>query len=263
MAPRAASILSAAVANSAPSTPFRRPRRAANRSPGAASRRTRVRPSAPIEKPTSGWAMASRLRTSRAWPVSVRSALRNLSRAGVAKNRSRTSIRVPAGWAAGAGADLTPRSSVISQPCAEPAARVTSRTRPTAPIEGSASPRKPSVAMRLRSSSASLEVAWRSTASARSPASMPWPSSATAMAPRPACSSVTSMRRAPASRAFSTSSLTTEAGRSTTSPAAMRLTVASLSTRTVTPGPPRRGGPASCLPRPRAGRRGPRPAPRP
>jgi hypothetical protein len=31
----------------------------------------------------------------------------------------------------------------------------------TAPIEGSASPRKPSVRMRSRSSSSSLEVAWR------------------------------------------------------------------------------------------------------
>src|SRR6266404_7963589 len=40
------------------------------------------------------------------------------------------------------------------------------------------------------------------------------------------------MRVAPASSAFSTSSLTTLAGRSTTSPAAMRLTVVSESWRT-------------------------------
>jgi hypothetical protein len=40
------------------------------------------------------------------------------------------------------------------------------------------------------------------------------------------------MRRAPASSAFSTSSLTTLAGRSTTLPAAMRLTTASESWRT-------------------------------
>ena len=39
--------------------------------------------------------------------------------------------------------------------------------------------------------------------------------------------SVTAMRVAPASSAFSTSSFTTAAGRSTTSPAAMRLAVVS------------------------------------
>ena len=39
---------------------------------------------------------------------------------------------------------------------------------------------------------------------------------------------------APASRAFSTSSLTMEAGRSTTSPAAMRLAISGGSTRIVT-----------------------------
>ena len=36
-------------------------------------------------------------------------------------------------------------------------------SRATAPIEGSASPRKPSVSIASRSSPASLEVAWRST----------------------------------------------------------------------------------------------------
>ena len=41
--------------------------------------------------------------------------------------------------------------------------------------------------------------------------------------PPPPPSVRTSMRRAPASSAFSTSSLTADAGRSTTSPAAMRL----------------------------------------
>ena len=40
------------------------------------------------------------------------------------------------------------------------------------------------------------------------------------------------MRRAPASSAFSTNSLTTLAGRSTTSPAAMRLTIDSDNWRT-------------------------------
>src|SRR3954468_20975454 len=53
---------------------------------------------------------------------------------------------------------------------------------------------------------------------------MPQPSSVTAISERPPSRTTTSMRVAPASRAFSTSSLTAAAGRSTTSPAAMRLT---------------------------------------
>ena len=242
MAPRSASILSAAEANSAPSTAFSRPSRDANKSPGAASTRSAGRESSVTEKAIAGWAMASRLMTSSAWAVSVRSVLRNLSLAGVAKKRSRTSILVPAGWGCGAGGDLTPRSRLICQPWAAPAARVARRMRLTAPIEGSASPRNPKVAMRSRSSSASFEVAWRSTASARSSAPMPRPSSLTAMRSRPPLSSATSTRAAPASIAFSTSSLTTEAGRSTTSPAAMRLTVASLRIRILTALPPRRLG---------------------
>src|SRR5262249_50742897 len=49
---------------------------------------------------------------------------------------------------------------------------------------------------------------------------------------RPPPSATISIRRAPASSAFSTSSLATLAGRSTTSPAAMRLTTLSVSWRT-------------------------------
>jgi hypothetical protein len=105
-------------------------------------------------------------------------------------------------------------------------------SRATAPIDGSASPRKPSVLMASRSSSDSFEVAWRSTASARSVRGMPSPSSVTRIRRRPPPSVTISILVAPASSAFSTSSFTTLAGRSTTSPAAMRLTVASLSWRT-------------------------------
>ncbi len=64
-----------------------------------------------------------------------------------------------------------------------------------APIEGSASPRKPSVAMLNRSSPASLEVACRSTASARSAAPMPSPSSVTRMSESPPAAVTTSMSR--------------------------------------------------------------------
>ena len=105
-------------------------------------------------------------------------------------------------------------------------------SRATEPIDGNASPRNPSVRIASRSSSASFEVAWRSTARSRSARVMPAPSSVTRISRRPPPSVNTSMRRAPASSAFSTSSLTTLAGRSTTSPAAMRLTIASESWRT-------------------------------
>ncbi len=59
--------------------------------------------------------MASRRTELTARSRSVRGVFRNLSRAGVAKNRSRTSIRVPGGWAAGTGADFLPASTTISQ----------------------------------------------------------------------------------------------------------------------------------------------------
>jgi hypothetical protein len=50
---------------------------------------------------------------------------------------------------------------------------------------------------------------------------MPLPSSVTTMRATPPASSATSIAPAPASSAFSTSSFTTEAGRSITSPAAI------------------------------------------
>src|SRR6056297_471999 len=60
---------------------------------------------------------------------------------------------------------------------------------------------------------------------------MPQPSSVTRISVLPPSACATSMRVAPASSAFSTSSLTAEAGRSTTSPAAMRFIAASSSCR--------------------------------
>ena len=150
-----------------------------------------------------------------------------MSRAGTLKNRSRTSTRVPRPPAAGAGAPASPPATRSDQASLIPAGRLVSRSRATAAIEGSASPRKPKVVICCSCSSASLEVAWRSSASGRSSGGMPQPSSPTRISPLPPASSATSIRVAPASIAFSTSSLTTEAGRSTTSPAAMRLATAS------------------------------------
>ena len=60
---------------------------------------------------------------------------------------------------------------------------------------------------------------------------MPQPSSVMRISERPPAAVTTSISPAPASSAFSTSSLTTLAGRSITSPAAMRLTVSGLSWR--------------------------------
>jgi hypothetical protein len=96
--------------------------------------------------------------------------------------------------------------------------------RATPQIAGNASPRKPMVRMAARSSSrASFEVACRSRARGNSSIVMPMPSSVTRMSALPPSRSSTEMLFAWASRAFSTSSLTAEAGRSTTSPAAILL----------------------------------------
>jgi len=66
-----------------------------------------------------------------------------------------------------------------------------------------------------------LEVACRLKANGNSAARMPRPSSCTAIRSRPAASISTEIRPAPASSAFSSSSLSTAAGRSITSPAAI------------------------------------------
>ena len=103
-------------------------------------------------------------------------------------------------------------------PCASAAAAATPRRS-----KAVASPRKPSVITDSRSSiEAILLVACRCNASgylARLPCRRP--SSRTRIRPIPPRSMSMSMRCAPASRLFSTSSLTTDAGRSITSPAAI------------------------------------------
>ncbi len=97
-------------------------------------------------------------------------------------------------------------------------------TRATEAMLASASPRKPSERTCSRSSSeAILLVACRANAIGRSPLSMPAPLSATRICLIPPSASVTPISVAPASRLFSSSSLRTDAGRSTTSPAAIWL----------------------------------------
>ena len=78
---------------------------------------------------------------------------------------------------------------------------------------------------------ASFEVQWRATASSSSLSGMPAPSSMTRIRLKPPPEVAISTRDAPASSAFSTSSLTTLAGRSMTSPAAIWLIIVSESWR--------------------------------
>ena len=130
---------------------------------------------------------------------------------------------VPSGQPKGCISVISPASSMTSVPLSAPFCRVVRRIFDTAEMAASASPRKPIVRMASRSrSSRSLDVAWRRKATPASSGDMPQPSSRTRIiaAPPPRISTV--MFFAPASIAFSTSSLTTEAGRSTTSPAAIR-----------------------------------------
>ena len=76
-------------------------------------------------------------------------------------------------------------------------------------------------------------MAWLATASGNSSAAMPQPLSATRISSLPPFSSVTSIRVAPASTEFSSSSFTTLAGRSITSPAAILFTTLGGSWRMV------------------------------
>src|SRR5579872_6391871 len=89
----------------------------------------------------------------------------------------------------------------------------------------------PSVATLSRSSAFLIfDVAWRSKASMASSRTIPQPLSVIWISFLPPASTLILMRVAPASSEFSGISLTTEAGRSTTSPAAIWLATVSEST---------------------------------
>src|SRR3954465_1403072 len=143
-------------------------------------------------------------------------------------------MQVPSGAPTSRTESITPALTLISVPLwttpapGSAASRLEGRVRSvkceTDAMLGSASPRNPSVRIAPRSSArAILLVACRSIASRASSGSIPSPSSSTRISFLPPSSTAMLMRRAPASSAFSTSSLTTEAGRSTTSPAAIWL----------------------------------------
>ena len=149
--------------------------------------------------------------------------LEELRRAGVAKNSSRTSTVVPVLRAVGCSSPLRPSSS---QPCPSSAlsTRVRMDTSAMEQMAASASPLKPMVPTDSRSDRlAILLVALRLSAVGSSARWMPQPLSSTLMSRTPPACSRTVIYVAPASSALSTSSRTTEAGRSTTSPAAIWL----------------------------------------
>ena len=125
-----------------------------------------------------------------------------------------------------------PQSITTSVPSKESVSRVRKVNRLTEAILGNASPRNPNVRIPSKSeASRILLVAWRSSASSASSGPIPCPSSLTRIKERPPLSTLTSTFLAPASSAFSTSSFTTDAGRSTTSPAAIRFATTSANRR--------------------------------
>ena len=164
--------------------------------------------------------------------VSVTRLFMNLRRAGVLKNSSLTSISVPAAQPVGRSSTSCPPSRRMQCPTSSLAGRLRKSSLDTEAMLGSASPRNPIVLIRQRSSmSCSLLVACRSRHRPSSGALIPHPSSKTRMVPKPPPSTSMSTLRAPASSEFSSSSLTTDAGRSTTSPAAIWFTTSVVRTR--------------------------------
>ena len=217
--------------NSAPRTSARRMATAVlpSSTQGCARHCATKRASCHSAKPTSGRARAWRRTASKPWANSVASVFKNLRRAGVLKKSSRTSKVVPLARAA---ALSSPVPASTFQACAASAVRLVMLMSDTDAMAAKASPRKPMVATDSRSDSvAILLVAWRCKASVNSSGAMPMPSSSTTMARTPPALKRTLICVACASSALSTNSRTTEAGRSTTSPAAIWLTKASSSAR--------------------------------
>ena len=176
-------------------------------------------PSCHTANPTSGRARAWRRTLSRQCAISVASVFKNLRRAGVAKNSSFTSTVVPCARAAWLSSPVWPCSihAVLSA-----AVRDSTVQSAIELMAASASPRKPIVPTDSKScSDAILLVAWRFSAMCSWSRGMPMPSSSNTMARTPPASSRKVICVAPASNALSSSSRTTDAGRSTTSPAAI------------------------------------------
>ena len=151
---------------------------------------------------------------------------KNLRRAGTLKKRFSTIIVVPALPPALLHSIFSPPSMRMEVANSSLSGRVSRVKLETEAILGNASPRKPKVLKLIKSSAVViLLVAWRRTASLAFSSVIPLPLSTTRIYSVPPAKMVTSTLSAPASKAFSTNSLTTEAGFSTTSPAAIWLAV--------------------------------------
>lgn len=131
-------------------------------------------------------------------------------------------IVVPSGSAVSLMSGFFPPATSMRVPVKSPTFFVSRVKRETLAIAGIASPRKPRVAIDSKSlTSMSLLVACRSKARMASSWLIPQPLSLTWMSRLPPCSTLICNFFAPASSEFSRSSLATETGRSTTSPAAI------------------------------------------
>ncbi len=164
---------------------------------------------------------ASRRRGTR--HIRTRGERRNLRRAGTLSNRPSTRMRVPGGKRR---RPLARRLAVVdldSPAVGAPRTRLSSVSRETLAIDGSASPRKPKLVTWSIASSGSFEVACRSSASRISSGAHAAAVVGNLDQLEPARGEPHRDWFAPASSAFSISSLSALAGRSTTSPAAMRL----------------------------------------
>ena len=152
---------------------------------------------------------------------SERAPRKNLRRAGALKKRRPTPTVVPRRRAVSVTSATEPPAARTTVPAPSPSA-VSISSCETEQIAGNASPRKPKLRTPTKSPAERiLDVACRASASTASSRDMPEPSSLTRISWRPPSSTAMSMEVAPASSAFSTSSFTTDAGRSTTSPAAI------------------------------------------
>ena len=188
----------------------------------AGGRSRSARPSDVSVKPTEALANAKTVTASLTARVSAATTFKNLERAGALKNRFPTSTVVPRRLGASSTPLMVPPFTRMRVPTSSSPSFVSSVMRDTAAMDGRASPRKPKVTTDWRSTAVRiLLVAWRSRQSRASSRVMPTPSSVTRMRRLPPRSRTISMRVPRASRAFSTSSFTTDAGRSTTSPAAI------------------------------------------
>ena len=133
---------------------------------------------------------------------------------------------VPSGAPISSRPFSSPPSIRYLDPVRLPEVFVINSTWETAAILESASPRKPREDTVSRSSAVRiLLVEWRRNANGSSSFLIPHPLSVIRINPMPPCRISTVIAVDPASMAFSINSFTTEAGRSTTSPAAIWLIV--------------------------------------